>query len=224
MLNQTLRLHIFMWFILFKLRQIIHMKNLFAVLVSCFICFHVAAQQKATVIDFTATDITQADTFQANTVMIFGGRLGMNKKNAIAALKARKDIVWEYDNFNTVSQDVNSKTETRIYIYKKDPVTKGKGASLLYFIWDKGSTGIDRIIFFKDMAPMAVGDTKKLFVADAIDPGSEFYKRFLIKFDKETTSPYTTEHNYNAKKIQVIQLKQNYAPNDIYFSLDRTLK
>ena len=200
------------------------MKYLFLLIVTAIISFTGSAQVTTIPVDFIKTDITKGDDFNAFAVTVFGAKLGMSKAAAIAALKHNKNIVWKFDSFNTPSQDVNSKTEMRVYISAKDTVTGLSGDEILYFIWDKGSTGLDRIVFFKDMQSMAVGDTKKLFGTAAVTPGDDFYKRFLVKYDKETAGSYTIEDNYNAKHLQVIQLKHSDKPNDIYFSLDRTLR
>jgi hypothetical protein len=71
------------------------------------------------------------------------------------------------------------------------------------------------------MLPMAVGDTKKLLSKDAITPGSAFYKRFLVKMDKEDNGSYTIKQYYFSNKLVIIQVKDSDTPNNIYFSLDR---
>jgi hypothetical protein len=182
------------------------------------------AQHAVTAVNFITTDITQSKPFAAENITVYGIHLGMSRKEVLAALQAEQSVVSSVDRFNTQSDDANSTTQMRIYVYAKG--ADGKGAnSLLYLIWNEGSAGLDRIVFFVDMKTMAVGDTKKLFGNDAVDTESEFYKRFLVKVDDHIDGSYTIKDRFFAKDLEVITYKKsNGKPNDVYFALDRKLK
>jgi len=179
------------------------------------------AQEPVTQVDFMTTDITKMVPFNGEAVSIFGISLSMSKRGAVDALNSYKGMMWEFDSFNTPSEDLESKTETRIYVYNRNKATGEKDACILYLTWNKGSEGLDRIVFYNDLSPLAVGDTKKLFGKDAITPGSAFYRRFLVKASKEKKDDYTIVQSYASKQMNIIQFINSDGPNDIYFSLNR---
>jgi len=198
------------------------MKYFSLLLIASLTCIQGFAQFN-NLVDFTKTDICNTSNFNGSAVSIFGNCLGMSKAAAIEALKKYHNITWEFDLFNTPSTDPKSLKETRIYVYSKDTAGGKKGESLLYLIWNPGSKGTDRIVFFIGMVNYAVGDTKKLFGTEAITAGSEFYQRFLVKADRHKEETYIIKDTYYNKHLQVIQFKNTGEPNDIYFSLDRAM-
>lgn len=199
------------------------MKQLVTLILLTGIALSSQAQVPAGKLDFTKEDITQMKKFDARAVSVYGVYLTMTKAEAVAALSRDKSIYWEYDGFNTTSEETTSTTETRIYVYNRKADGE-KGSSILYLIWNDGDLSLDRIVFFLDIKPKAVGDTKKLFSLDAVDRESAFYKRFLVKADKHKNEDYTISDEYRSKKLQVIQYKRSGEPNDIYFALDLGLE
>ena len=197
------------------------MKYVSILLLSIFLNLQSFAQDPVTHVDFMTTDITKTVPFNGEAISIFDISLSMSKKGAVDALNSYNGIMWEFDKFNTPSEDPESKTETRIYVYNKDKATGAKGACILYLIWNKDSEGLDRLVFYNDLLPLAVGDTKKLFGKDAITPGSAFYRRFLVKASKEKKTDYTIVQSYYSKQMDIIQFINSDKPNDVYFSLNR---
>lgn len=197
------------------------MKYVSILLLAIFLNLQSFAQDPVTHVDFMTTDITKTVPFNGEAISIFDISLSMSKKGAVDALNSYNGIMWEFDKFNTPSEDPESKTETRIYVYNKDKATGAKGACLLYLIWNKDSEGLDRLVFYNDLLPLAVGDTKKLFGKDAITPGSAFYRRFLVKASKEKKNDYTIVQSYYSKQMDIIQFINSDKPNDVYFSLNR---
>ncbi|MFN8242569.1 MAG: hypothetical protein U0X40_00835 [Ferruginibacter sp.] len=173
--------------------------------------------------DFGSTDITKANPFNPKAISVFGVQLTMSKSAVMEALNKEKNLIWEFDMFNTPSTELTSLTETRMYVYERKPGAD-KGPCLLYLIWNEGMAGLNRIVFFTDMKARAVGDTRKLFSLDAVDRSAAFFRRFLVKPDVHKNEDYTISDHYFSKSLQVIQFKRDGEPNDIYFALDLNLQ
>jgi hypothetical protein len=130
------------------------------------------------------TDITTLSDFDGANATFKGFYLGMSKKDAIAQLDRLENLTWRFDDWNTKSKDPLSNAQMRIYVRLKDPIGNDD-PEVLYLLWEKGSTAMSSLVFYKAASPMLAGNTSRLFSVDALDPACTC-RQFLKGNPKES--------------------------------------
>jgi len=169
------------------------MKIFFASLLTLLVV--TASAQPTGMAEFSKTDITKLADFNGNNITYFGLRKGMSKAEAVKILNTLKQFTWKYDSWNTPSEDVNSKTETRIYVTLADKTGFEDDATALYLQWEKNNPKMSTLIVYEAGGKYAIGDTKKLFTTEAISGNADFLG-FLKDKPKVIDEKYTTSYAY----------------------------
>lgn len=169
--------------------------------------------------DLVLEDVLITPQFNGVDMAVYGVYLGMKKTDAKTMINLNSMLAAEKDEYNTKSVNDEDTKELRLYIYEKDSNTGKKGNCLLYLIWNDGSTGIDKIMIFKDFSKYAKGMTAKLFTKDVVDENSDFYKKYLGKSTGSKLGSYTNNYFYQNKNIEIIEYKDT--ENYYYFGLTK---
>lgn len=165
--------------------------------------------------DLVTTDITKLSDFDGNKISFFGLKKEMTRQEAIDKLNSLKQFVWEYDLFNTKSENPNTTGETRIYVNLIDDNNREEKLSLLYLIWDEGAVGMSSIVFYKDAGRYMTGENKKLFTPEALIPGNPL-TRFLRGTPKKTEG-ITTNWAYPDQHFIFIKYKDTKGEEKTWF-------
>lgn len=152
--------------------------------------FSAAAQE----VELTKTDITTLTDFDGNKAAFFGLKKGMTKAAAVEQLKSLHQFTWKYDAWNTKSEDVNSTTETRIYVSLAEK-TGDEDPTIMYLLWDAGKKGMTGLVIYEPAVPYVKGNTKKLFTTGAIS-GDADYLSFLKTKPVVVDNTYTMDYAY----------------------------
>jgi hypothetical protein len=149
-------------------------------------CLNICVIAQTATLDLSSTDITKLKNFNGVNASFMGLKVGLSKADGIKILNSLSQFYWEFDLYNTVTQDTADKEEMRIYVYTKKEDGE-KGRSILYLIWDKNSLSMTSIVFYEDIADYLKGKTKELFTKAALDKKSSC-RNFLKTTPTEVTS------------------------------------
>ncbi|MEX0966422.1 MAG: hypothetical protein WD077_04235 [Bacteroidia bacterium] len=130
----------------------------------------VFAQSPNEKIEIMKTDITSVQNFNAEMVTVYGVSLGMLQHEALEILRKNDNLFVKIDNYN----------EYRVYVYDKNEEGE-RNEPILYYIWEKGATGLKMITFFTPSVEYLVGNTKDLLSLQTLDSNSGICKEFLGK-------------------------------------------
>lgn len=156
--------------------------------------------------DMTQTDITTLADFDGAKVSFMGFHLGMSKKEVIEKLRTIPQWKWKFDAFNTRSESPVSKEQMRIYVRLKD----GVGADdpeVMYLLWEKGSTSLASMVFYKAAIPMLTGNTVKLFTTEALDANAGCRKFLHGEPVVEKDNVGIITYQYRPQHFQLIKME-----------------
>ena len=164
-------------------------------------CLAAAAQE----VELNKTDITTLSNFDGNKASFFGLKKGMTKAEAVKTLNALRQFTWKYDQWNTKSEDVNSLTETRIYVSLAEK-SGDDDPTVMYLLWDNNKKGMTGLVIYEAAIPYVIGNTQKLFTTEAIS-GEATFNGFLKTKPVIIDETYTMSYSYPAQHFAFTSYK-----------------